>query len=181
MSDEKPEPKRHEPRLKPNALQSAAHFMHNYIAKVPNDTLLEDVLTPAWWAHHWKSFVTQDTKASPVLGGMVHVMREDMSLDVVLRVVGVGPGFVKMRPLFKPYVNNDGLELRAATAASDAAPDMPVLPDGYKSFHMPRGDTPGHAVRLLSTGDVIVKGKASKREAILEAIKHHAAAHTAAA
>lgn len=179
MSDATPAPKRHEPRLKPNMLVSAPHFMHQYIARVPNDTLLEDVLTPAWWAHHWGAFVTKDNKATPILGGIVHVMREDMSLDVILRVVGVGQGYVKMRPIFT-YENNDGLERSAASAAADEGPDMPVLPEGYKSFHVPRGDNPGHAVRLVATGDVVVKGKGSKREAVLEAIKHHAAAHAPA-
>lgn len=164
-------PNRPEARLKPNLLQSASHFMHQYVAKVPNDTLLDDILTPAYWAHHWQAFSTTDGKATPVLGGTVHVMREDMSLDVILRVVGVGKGYVQMRPIFK-HVDDSGIAKRAAAAASDAAPDMPKLPEGYKDFYLPRGQNTGYGIRLVSTGDTIVQGKASKREAIEAAIAH---------
>ena len=48
--------------LPPNDMKSAEHFRASYVAFVPNDTPLERILTPGFWANHWKAFTSRGSR-----------------------------------------------------------------------------------------------------------------------
>ena len=144
--------------LPPNDLQSAAHFRAAYVAFVPNDTPLERILTPAFWANHWKAFTQQGQSNAnePRLGGIIEVMRKDMTLDVTLRVIGVGPGYVETRVIGEAYVDDSQMKRAAAENGDEAG--LPDVPYGYKAYFTSKGDKPGHGARNLATGEIAVAG-----------------------
>lgn len=150
-----------------NDLKPAEHFRASYVAFVSNDTPLEHILTPNYWANHWKAFTQQgqSNPNEPRLGGIIEVMRHDMTLEVTLRVIGVGPGYVKVRPIYPPYIDNSNLAQAEGEAAG--AEPLPPVPVGYKMYHAPKGDRPGHGARNLVTGEIATAGHRTKREAIL--------------
>lgn len=157
--------------LPPNDMKSAEHFRASYVAFVPNDTPLERILTPGFWANHWKAFTQQgqSNPNEPRLGGIIEVMRHDMTLDVVLRVIGVGPGYVQVRELYPAYVDDSNLEaVEGAAAKEEKLPDVPY---GYKVFFAPKGDKPGHGARSNANGEIVVAGYRRKADMLRELIR----------
>lgn len=157
--------------LKPNDLKSAEHFRASYVAFVPNDTPLERILTPGYWANHWTRFTQQgqSNPHEPRLGGLIEVMREDMTLDVTLRVIGVGPGYVVVRAIGTPYV--DDSQIGRAEADRERTDGLPEVPYGYKAYFTSKGDKPGHGARNLATGEVTVAGYRLKSDMLTALIR----------
>lgn len=152
--------------LAPIALKRADLERPHLVAIVPSDTTFDEVMTPAYWQHHVATLSNRPF-------GRVEVVREDGTMDLDLRVVKASAGMVLMRCLRK-YLDDSNLAKTASPEAENAEP-MPDLPDGYKWAHVPNGANRGHMVRLPN-GEVLVQGKATKREAVLAAIAHHSIA-----
>lgn len=156
--------------LDPVRLRRADLERPHHVAIVPSDTTFDEVMTPAYWQHHVATLSSRPF-------GRIEVVREDGTMDLDLRVVKASAGMVLMRCLRK-FVDDSNLSKAAAPEAENAEP-MPDLPDGYKWAHVPNGANRGHMVRLPN-GEVLVQGKATKREAVLAAIAHNAVASTPA-
>lgn len=143
--------------------QQADYHRRVYHVVVPNDTLLSDLLRPGAWVHHADALKP---------GALVDVIREDMSLDVQLRVLASQRGLVDMRARM---VYNDRAtegELLAARSKGDepeAEEVLPEVPEGYKVYFAPKIRW---AVQLKDTTQVIFKDLPSKSEAIRKAIEH---------
>ena len=69
-----------------NAYHARGDFM---VDDLPNDTMIDEVLAPGFWANHWK-----DIKR----GARIEVMRSDNTLDATLRCLGTAPGLVATPP-----------------------------------------------------------------------------------
>lgn len=149
----------------------------SFDVKVANSIRLEDILTPTWW-------MNCTTRLG--VGDVVDVRREDGSLDVCLRVMKVGPGFVQMRPRFEPYVDNRNLPLldpmtgerNTASNTQDMVDDQPVdlppeLQDSYKVGYAPNGSEKGYYVLHRASSAMVRKGLSNKTMAI-EIAKSHA-------
>lgn len=132
---------------------------------VPNDTLLTDILKPAFWVN-----VAPSCKPH----ALIDVMTPDGTLDMQLRVVKIVAGVMTVRPRFiwedkearaHLYAKQGG----APTAEDPAVSEAPV-PDGYKV-----GWNPGkklHYVQLKATGVKLKEDFATRPEAIGYAIAH---------
>lgn len=51
---------------------------------------VEEILKPAFWAHHWRTLNVND---------MIDILTIDGTIDMQVRVVGKGTGYVEMRVL----------------------------------------------------------------------------------
>jgi hypothetical protein len=111
------------PTLSANALSLlGSGDVGHYTGWVPNDTLLETVLKPGFWANHTNRLRK---------GSLVTVMRHDMSLVVGLRVLNVEVGMVTMRLAYgKPEFASD--ENIAIAAGGNFDETSLELPAGYK-------------------------------------------------
>lgn len=173
MTDD-PKPKR-APVLGANALQRADIVRGNFIAIVPSDTTFEQVMTPAYWANHVAA-LGMAAGARPF--ARIEVIREDGTMDLELRVLGVKPGMVRVNCLRK-WINNENLTGKADESDKTPAADL-SLPDGYKWAFVPQGGNKGHLVRL-PTGEILVQGLPSKAVAAKAARDHYAEANAAPA
>lgn len=173
MSDERTRPV----TLGPSALSNAAHALGDYSCWVDNDVRLEDVLKPIFWQNHVPSLQTR-------LGSRVTVLRRDLTLDVVLRVVAVRDGLVQMRVLTK-FIDDANLpKIKAARAAREADSSLQD-PEGYKTGHAPNGAEAGWWVQWKNPTEsgppkFIKKGLASKTLAVAFAEEHKAKAEAPA-
>ncbi len=153
----------------PGRLQSADFARAHMSAMVDNDVTLEDVMTPGFWRDHAPNLK---------VGAILDVRRIDGTLDLTARVIGVGAGMVKLRPMFPPYNDERNIKAGRRAAAEEGEHDAGGLkePDGYKIKHSP---ATGYFV-LLPDGSNITQGKKglSKPEAIKIAIEHHRQATT---
>lgn len=149
--------------LRPFSVKQAVHARGDHFVWIPRDTPYERILLPGYWAHNADAFKK---------GDKIEVCREDMSLDVTLRVVDVRPGLVFMREMFKPHHDDKDLDSRAAVGKTDDKLDMSQLPDGYKLGYAPKGATPGHFVHHRDLGKAVVQGLPSKQKALEFAIEH---------
>jgi hypothetical protein len=163
--------------LSPSALSNAAHALGDYSCWVDNDVRLEDVLKPIFWQNHVPTLQTR-------LGSRVTVLRRDLTLDVVMRVVAVRDGLVQMRVLTK-YVDDANLpKLKAAKAAREADSALQD-PEGYKTGHAPNGAESGWWVQWKNPHDsgppkFIKRALPSKAAAVAFAEEHKARAEAPA-
>ncbi len=147
--------------LPASALHRSAEYERSYWHVVVDDTItLDDLMRPAFWAHHANKLQR---------GHLVDVVRSDMTLDVQLRVLEAGVGFVVMRPRIV-FEDEGAVAERQARAAIDAgeAVEM-VLPEQYKITHTGRG---GFTVTYVPTDAKIVTGKKTRAEAYAAAKDH---------
>lgn len=108
--------------LHATAMTRSADYARTYHhVVVPHDVTLEDLKRPSYWAHH-----TERLRK----GDLVDVLSEDDGLDVQLRVIDKGVGFVTMRVI-------RAWQRQAAKAEQDAASDALDVPDGYIVNHAP--------------------------------------------
>lgn len=101
---------------------NGADYVRTYHhVSVDGDVTLNQVLTPTFWAHH---------TASVRIGDLIDVLSDN--LDVQLRVVEKGVGYVRVRPR---------LAWVAEEAKSAVVDDKPVgeLPDNYQAKRGPGG------------------------------------------
>lgn len=154
--------------LKANALQGAGYARFEYFGVIPNDTLLKDILKPAWWVH-W----------APTLKPMqrIELVTEDCLLDVELRVVRIRDGLVWVNPI--RVTEDAAARAHLAQTKADAAEARLVaetadLPDNLKDSYKV-GYTAGSGlwyVTLKATKTTIKTGIAGKPAAIAWAIEH---------
>lgn len=133
---------------------------------VPHDVTLDDIMRPGFWAHHATTLRKND---------ILDILTEDDSLDVQVRVTGVGIGMVFMRLL-----RDDPrrlVERPAPEQGRNIVTDDDV-PEGYLVNFAPKH---GHRVIFKETGMIISKDHKSRADALAKAIEHNAAANTPAA
>ena len=137
---------------------------------LPNDTLLEELLAPGFWANYWTS-----TKR----GARIEAMRCDNTLDVTLRVLGTAPGMVFVRVIGEPHVDNSNVEqatlenARVDTTAVEALNQrVTALQAGYKIGYADGGVDRGWWVMLKSNREVLVNKITTKTAAVEFAEKH---------
>lgn len=150
-----------------NAYHARGDFM---VDDMPNDTLLEEILAPGFWANHWSSVKR---------GARIEVMRSDNTLDVTLRVLGTAPGLVFVRPISEPYVDNSNVEQATLenahidTAAVEALNQrVAALQRSYKIGYADGGVEKGWWVQLKSSREVIANKITTKTAAVEFAEKH---------
>ena len=125
---------------------------------VPYDTTIEDIIRPGYWAHH---------SGTLRKGDILDILTEDDSLDVQVRVTGIGIGMVFMRLLRD---DPRRLEKPAAKSPEDtSAATVDEVPEGYLVNFAPKH---GHRVILKETGMIISKEHKSKADAIAAAFNH---------
>ncbi len=162
------------PALGSMGLRSAPHERAHFFAVVPSNTTFEQVMTPNYWQNHVAALRGGATVRPFAL---VEVVREDGTMDLLLRVIDCKPGMVTMRCLTK-YVSDENMG-KPAKGAPQPGDESLKLPDGYKWAHVPNGASRGHMIRLPS-GDVLVQGKATKADAVAAAWDHFNVASTPA-
>lgn len=157
--------------LGPTKLKVAYHERGDWMVDdMPNDTLLEEILAPGFWANHWQKLKR---------GARIEVMRSDNTLDVTLRCLATAPGLVFVRPIGEPYVDNSNLDLAIAenahvdTAAVEALNKrVAALQQGYKIGYADGGISKGWWVQLKSTREIIANKILTKTAAVEFAEKH---------
>lgn len=126
---------------------------------VENDVTVDDLLTPGFWAHHAGAVQPKD---------LLDVLSEDMRLDVQLRVIEVGVGFVTMRLCATRHTPG---KAKPAVAEVEETGEPLKEPKGYKV-----GFTPARKHYVQSTltlpPQIVSDGHQSRREAIEAAIEH---------
>lgn len=144
-----------------NALSQAADYARqSWHVVVDNDVTLEDVLRPSFWAHHANKIQKF---------ALIDVVSQDMTLDVQLRVLETGTGYVVTRVRIEFQDADKAAERKAEAAAADAgAADTVALPDEYK-ISMGKG---GFVVTYVPTDAKIATGKKTRAEAVTEAKAH---------
>ena len=150
-----------------NAYHARGDFM---VDDLPNDTMLDEVLAPGFWANHWK-----DIKR----GARIEVMRSDNTLDATLRCLGTAPGLVFVRLIGEPHIDNSNVELAselnanvdvaAVEALNKRAADLQA---SYKIGYADAGINKGWWVQLKSTREVIQNKIITKTAAVEFAEKH---------
>jgi len=150
-----------------NAYHARGDFM---VDDMPNDTMLEEILAPGFWANHWQAIKR---------GARIEVMRSDNTLDVTLRCLSTAPGLVFVRPIGEPYVDNSNVEqatlenANVDTAAVEALKQRVAgLQRGYKSGYADAGINKGWWVQLKSTREIIANKIMTKTAAVEFAEKH---------
>lgn len=141
--------------LHPTKMRHPADYLRtiHMVVVDPTDTI-EDVLTPAFWAHHAERVRIND---------VVDVISD--TFDLQLRVIGKGVGFVEMRVLRKWESDAPAAKLTADEIAAIEA----TIPDGYHIDHTPKT---GWRAKLTNSGAEISRNHKSKVEAIQSAIVH---------
>lgn len=150
-----------------NAYHARGDFM---VDDMPNDTLLEEILAPGFWANHWQAIKR---------GARIEVMRSDNTLDVTLRCLGTAPGLVFVRPISEPHVDNSNVEQATLenahidTAAVEALNQrVAALQRSYKIGYADGGVEKGWWVQLKSSREVIANKITTKTAAVEFAEKH---------
>lgn len=150
-----------------NAYHARGDFM---VDDMPNDTLLEEILAPGFWANHWQAIKR---------GARIEVMRSDNTLDVTLRCLGTAPGLVFVRPIGEPHVDNSNVEQAVLenahidTAAVEALNQrVSDLQAGYKIGYADGGVEKGWWVQLKTSREIIAKKITTKTAAVEFAEKH---------
>lgn len=130
---------------------------------VPNDTTIDDLLTPGFWAHHANTLMRKD---------LLDVLSEDLSLDVQLRVIETGIGFVTMRLC----ANRHPVKGKAPAPVVEAedANDLPDVPAGYKvGWNVGKRNYYVQS-NLVKPAQIVSDDHPSKRAAIESAIAYAA-------
>ena len=125
---------------------------YHHLAVTP-DVSLKDLLTPAFWGFHTDKFRLAD---------LIDVVCLDTGLDVQLRVVETGVGFVRMRLLRGDAVSV--MESEEPKADAD-----PVEVPGYKITHSPRTRW---RVMLSDGMAEVARNLQSRDEAVKVALEH---------
>lgn len=134
---------------------------------VDNDVTLDDLLTPGFWAHHAAALQAKD---------LLDVLSYDMELDVQLRVIESGVGFVMMRLCAERHKRGKAVEPTVETE-EDTAP-LPDLPRNYKVGFSPGSKRWYVQTTLTKPAQTVSTDHLTKREAIEEAIAHAAKVNT---
>jgi hypothetical protein len=149
--------------LSASALNATADFTRDsYHVEVNNDVTLDDILRPAFWAHHMRKLKKN---------ALIDIVRADGSLDVQVRVTDVGLGFATVRPL-RVWEDPEVAAARAATEQAVEAHNATdtAIPSEYKISHNART---GFTVTYLATGETISKGHKLRGDAV-NAVRAHA-------
>lgn len=123
---------------------------------VSPDVTVEDVLRPDFWAHHVPKLNVPD---------LIDIVSSDLGLDVQLRVIGKGVGYVQMRPL-RVYVRETDHAVEADEVPNLTEADIPA---GYVINHAPK------TLWRVFTKDPqieVSRQHISKQHAIQDAIRH---------
>jgi hypothetical protein len=163
MTDQKPAMQK---VLTATAMHNVAEYDRPYYhVTADDDVTLSDLLRPAFWAHHVP-------KLKP--GALVDVVNKGMTLDVQLRVVATGPGFVNMRPL-RVWEDKEVAKARAEAAKAKDASDTDLasvpLPPEYKI-----GASKGAFSLTFLPTETRLETNLKTRAAAIEAAKKHAKA-----
>jgi len=134
---------------------------------VDNDVTLDELMIPGFWAHHANTVQPKD---------LVDVLSLDMELDVQLRVIETGVGFVVMRVCSVRHdrtVANDVDE-------GDEPGELPQVPKGYKVGFTPKR---GYYVQSshVTPAEIVSSDHQTRREAIFAAIDYDKKINTKAA
>lgn len=134
--------------------QLADYSRKSFHVEVDPGTTIEDVQVPSFWKHHVETVG---------VGTLIDIMGE--GFDIQLRVTGKGIGYVETRLLRKWVSEAPAHKLTKEEADALTA----LIPEGYIVDHTPKT---GWRVKLVDGGVEVVRGKASKAEAIEAAIQH---------
>lgn len=132
---------------------------------VDPDVSIDDVMRPNFWAHHVASLKPMD---------LIDVVSVDMTMDLTLRVISKGIGYVEMRPLRVFLDESRSNQVEGQEDESDKSP----VPDGYLVNF-----APSHRWRVLTNDprEIVSKGHMTEKEAIAAAVEHSQRAHGLAA
>lgn len=148
--------------LAPTAVRHTAEYdAPRFHVRVDDDVTLEDIMRPAFWAHHAKTLRPFN---------VVEIVRQNMSLDMEVRVLEVGTGYVVVRPL-RFWEDKAVADARAqAVAAADAGGADVVLPAEYKIT-----SGRGSFVLTFIPNDTKLGSAYKSRAAAIVAAREHAA------
>lgn len=148
--------------LKSNLLKGTAFARQAWLAIVPNDTTVEEVLKPGYWVHY-----------APTLKpyAVIEVISEDCLLDMDVRVTRIAEGLVYVRPI-RIVEDTEGRAAIISAKTAEATDDTPLppIPDGYKVGFAPGNQL--YYVKLNATGATVKPGIKTRREAVEYAIEH---------
>jgi hypothetical protein len=138
--------------LHPTALRAnGADYLRTYHqVKVGPEITLEDILKPAFWAHHTNVLRPDD---------LIDILSTDGGLDMQVRVIGKGIGMVMVRPL-RVWVREQ------EEAADESEIDLPA---GYIVNFAPKQ---GWRVMTSDPHMIISKDHKSREEATAIAVAH---------
>ncbi|MGI8390541.1 hypothetical protein [Brucella anthropi] len=140
--------------LPATAMTRSADYKRTYHHVDVDPTVsLSDILTPKFWAHHVARVQVND---------IVDVVATDGSLDVQLRAVDKGVGFVSFRVL-RQWLREDKQEEIAEEI------ELPDLPEGYVVNHAPKT---GWRVFTTEPHLEVSRGHKSKYAAHVAATEH---------
>jgi len=123
---------------------------------VDPDVSINDIMRPNFWAHHVSSLKPMD---------LVDIVSADMTIDMQLRVIAKGIGYVEMRPL-RVFID----ESRSDAAGEDADNgERDTIPEGYLVNF-----APSHRWRVLTADprEIVSKNHMTEKEAIAAAVGH---------
>lgn len=145
--------------LHPTKMRHLADYSRkSFHVEVDPGTTIDDVQVPSFWKHHVETVG---------VGTLIDVVGE--GFDIQLRVTGKGIGYVETR-LLRKWVS-DAPAHKLSKEESDAL--AATIPEGYLVDFTPKT---GWRVKLVDGGVEVLRGKASKADAIEAAIMHAAKA-----
>lgn len=151
--------------LHATAMTRSADYARTYHhVVVPHDVTLNDLTRPSYWAHHTARLNKND---------LVDVLSEDDGLDVQLRVIGKGTGYVEMR-VVRAWLR----ESTETEEGGELIGDALSPPEGYIVNHAPKT---GWRVLTKEPHLEVSRGHKSKLEAIQAAVDHATKANGLAA
>lgn len=145
--------------LHPTKMRHQADVVRrHYHVEVDPGTTIDDVQVPSFWKHYVNAVDA---------GTLIDIIGE--GFDIQLRVTGKGIGYVETRLLRKWVSEAPAHKLSKEETDALAA----SIPDGYIVDHTPMTKW---RVKLVDGGVEVLRGKATKAEAIEAAIMHAAKA-----
>lgn len=143
----------------------ADYIVARHFVRIDPDIPLDDIARPSFWVHQAR-FLKKDD--------LVQVVSD--TLDVEMRVVEVGVGFVKMRPL-RVWVDEKMQKAIVAKKEDDKSDEtIPPVPEGYEVKKGPGGRW---RVFLKDPRMEIKGGVLKESEAVKFAIEHSLKANAA--
>lgn len=143
----------------------ADYLIARHFVRIDPDVPLDDIARPSFWVHQAR-FLKKDD--------LVQVVSD--TLDVEMRVVEVGVGFAKMRPL-RIWVDEKAQKAIAAKKGDDASGEpVAEIPDGYEIKKGPGGRW---RVFIKDPRMEIKGGILKESDAVQFAIDHSAKANAA--
>lgn len=139
--------------LPATALRHLADYSRShYFVHVPYGVTVDDIMRPAFWAHHANKLKALD---------VVEVVAEDGSFDLELRVLDAQVGYVKMR-LLRAWADEAQARVTAARVAEDDERERKALKERFPCVRytkLQRWHVIGH------DGNVVKDGYLSRLEA----------------